>query len=236
MNIEDSKKRFEAAQKILSEQSTTVEKVESIFTLLRGTHPKIEKILVPASQAFANLKKFHQGEIIELTAENLPAEGEEQKKKKKALILFLKTWKDLRGEVKRVKAELESGQTGLDQVSSFAKIAAYAKGPFGIITIAAILIAVTLLIINNNKAKPGIENNVTQSTNSPKTKIQVIEFQSKKIPLTEVEVREGPDCNAPHYHALDHTSAKALDGSIVTDPGSCAFGKASEVQILEIEQ
>lgn len=235
MNIQDSKKRFEAAEKILAEDSTTVEKIESVITLLRGTHPKIEKVLVPASKAFADLKKVYEGDIIELSAENLPAETEEQKKRKKALILFLKTFKDLKSEVKRVKIEIESGQSSGSQISSFAKIASLAKGPFGIITLVAILIAGFLIYSNTNKNQVPTNTTVSQSPNQ-KSKIQAIEFRGKIIPLIELEERSGPDCDSPHYHARDHISVKAIDSSTVTDPGSCGFGKVKEVQILEIEQ
>lgn len=235
MNIEDSKKRFEVAEKLLAEDSTTVEKVESGFTLLRGIHPKIEKVLEPASRAFANLKKLQEGKIIEMSAENLPAQTEEQKKRKKALVLFIKTLKDLRSEVERVKSELEKGQTSGSQISSIAKIASFAKGPFGVITLAAVLIAAFLIYSNINKNQIAQNQTVDQLSNSPKSKIQAIEFQGKIIPLIELEERSGPDCDSAHYHAKNHASVKTLDGEIISDPGACAYGKVKEVKIIEIE-
>lgn len=234
MDIDNPKKRILAAEKLLAEDSTTVEKVESVLTLLRGTHPKIEKVLEPASRAFDNLKKIHEGEIIQLTTENLPAQTEEQKKRKKALVLFIKTLKDLRSEVERVKSELESGQSSGSQISSFAKIALFTKGPFGIITLFAILIAAFLVYSNLNKSQAPIKSTVLQSS-SPKSKIQAIEFQGKIVPLTEIEEKSGPDCDSPHYHAKNHVSVKTLDGEIIPDPGACAYGKVKEVQIIEVE-
>lgn len=188
----------------------------------------------PASRALANLRRIHEGQVIELSAENLPIQTEEQKKRKKALILFIKTFKDLKSEVKRVKAELESVQTSGDQISSFAKIARFAKGPFGIITIFAVLIAAFLIYSNLNKDNV-LENPKISQSASPKSKIQAIKFQEKVIPLSELEQRDGPDCDSSHYHAKNQVSVKALDGEIIPDLCACAYGKVKEVQIIEVE-
>ena len=68
----------------------------------------------------------------------------------------------------------------------------------------------------------------------------MIVFNGKQIPLTELTTGQGPEClngsnETPHYHAKDHTSAQALDGSTVSDPGGCGFGKVKEVQVIEVE-
>ena len=72
------------------------------------------------------------------------------------------------------------------------------------------------------------------TTNTSREKIQVIEFNGKQIPITEVVVGTGPDCDSDHYHAADGTSVQAVDGAAVPDPGGCGYGKVSEVTISEI--
>ena len=78
------------------------------------------------------------------------------------------------------------------------------------------------------------------STPSKKLTIQVITFERKKIPLSELAVRIGPDCTnspseAPHYHARNSVNVKTIDGTVISDSGACAFGKVSEVAIQEVE-
>ena len=230
MNPQDTQKRVLAAHKLLLEQTTTREKIESIRTLIRGINPRIDKAFDSCSKALSDYAKLQKGEVIELTLENLPEQTEEEKKRKRALILFLKSWKDLRSEVERVKSEFENNQNNpnSNNLTSFAKITAFAKGPFGIITIGAIVMVGIFTFINSTKRSD------VQGVTAPKnaSKIQVIEYNGKKIPLSEVVVGAGLDCDSPHYHAKDHTAAKALDESIVPDPGACGYGKVSDVLIL----
>ena len=265
MDITDSRKKFDSAARILDGQSTTFEKFESIRTLTGGFNPKVDRALESCSKALSTLKKLQEGEIIELTAENLPENTEDEKKRKRALLWFIRSQKQLQGEVERVKAEFEhSGHEPEDksiakQVDNFGKIFTFAKGPFGIITLLALVIAGALVFWGRSRqtgAPMVIPTPATVSTpvgvSSPspiltmsptpsgKAKVKVITFIDKKIPLSELEVRTGPDCTdspreAPHYHAKNNVSVVALDGSVIHDPGACAFGKVSEVMIEEIE-
>ena len=118
------------------------------------------------------------------------------------------------------------------RLQTSAKIIAYAKGPFGLITVAALLIA-GFMIWQARSTAPQKETIPPSAVVTSKPKIKVIEFNGKKIPLTELAVRTGPDCDSPHYHAANHVSVKTLDGSVVLDPGSCAFGKVKDVSIIE---
>ncbi|MCL5435411.1 MAG: hypothetical protein M1405_03410 [Patescibacteria group bacterium] len=90
--VGDSYQKILAANKLLLEETTTVEKIESVKQLLKNINPKIDKTLDLLTKSFSNLEKIHNLEIIELTAENLPQETEEQKKRKKRLLLFIRTW------------------------------------------------------------------------------------------------------------------------------------------------
>lgn len=238
MENKDIKTRILAANKLLTEETTTREKFEAIRALIKGINPRLDKTLEASSKALSDLEKVQKGDFVQLSAEALPEETEEEKKRKRAILLFIKSWKDLQSEVERVRMELgKEGQTPAEQVSSMARIISLVKGPFGIITIAAVVIVGVSLFLSSPKNLPSrVSPTQTPSVQkSPKPKIQVIEFQGKKIPLSEIEERSGPDCDSPHYHAKDHTAAKALDGSTVSDPGACGFGRVRETIIKEVE-
>lgn len=254
MDLASQKQKIDAAYRVLSEESTTIEKFDSASKLLAGINPKIDNILSSCSKSLSALGKLQRGEIIELTAENIPSETEEQKKRKKAILAFIKTYKELKGEVERVKKELSN--ISQSPVNTLGNIAALAKGPFGLITALALIIVLALFALNNNQNQSQIQTTtasplatpfstptispVASPTPTPKSTIQVITFNGKKIPLSELEVRTGPDCTdspqeAPHYHAKNGQSAKALDGTIIPDPGACAYGKVEGTNIEEIQ-
>jgi hypothetical protein len=162
MNLEEAKKRVLAAQELLNEQATTKAKFESVRTLIRGINPRIDGALNKCSKALTDLTKLQKGEVIELAAEHLPEDTEEKKKRKKALLLFIKLWKDLKGEVARVEVELKEGrhgQSSAQTLGSFGRILALAKGPLGIVTILAVAIAVLKfseveVVIRNRGCEP----------------------------------------------------------------------------------
>lgn len=238
-NTED---KLEAAEKLLSSDSISLDNAHAALELVKGINSRLDRLVTASKKALEVVSKVQKGELIELSVEAIPAETEEEKKRKKTLLLFIKTFKDLKNEVQRAKTELESakGRSAQDQVTTIGKLATFAKGPLGLVTIAAVIIAA--VSIYWAAAGPKTDQTVQQpeiSAQNSATKIQVISFNSKKIPLTELEVRTGPDCTAngqqiPHYHAKNHQSVTATDGSVIQDPGSCAFGKASEVKIEEI--
>ncbi|MBI4226441.1 hypothetical protein HY612_05005 [Candidatus Roizmanbacteria bacterium] len=241
----DTKKRIFAAHKLLIEKTTSKQKFESIHTLIKGINPRIDKLLGDSTKALSDLEKLQKGEIIELTAEHLPENSEEEKKRKKALLWFIKNWKSLHGEVDRVKKEFEKGSHGAEQkIQSGGRIITFAKGPFGLITALAVIAVISLSVISGKKTKtenvPSNTLQTTTETTSLKEKIKVIVVDGKQIPLTELTTGQGPECldgrnESPHYHAKDHITAKALDGTIVSDPGGCGFGKVSEVKVEEVE-
>ncbi len=244
MNITQNRERFLAAHKLLLGDSTTLDKFESARSLIKGLDPKIDNALEKCASALSKIEDLQKGEIIQLAPELLGEETEKQKKRKKALILFLKNYKELRSEVERVKSELQNPdqsktKSASGQVSTFAKIASFAKGPFGIVTAIALVIAVGLIFVNNQKAKQAPTPSAAAAL-STKPKIKVITFNNKKIPLSELAARTGPDCTVganqvSHYHAQNHQDVKALDGTIIPDPGGCAYGKVSEAKVEEVE-
>lgn len=157
------REKLEAAYRLLMEDMTTYETFEKIRTLVKGTHPKIDETLTTASDALKHLKKLQGGEIIALTAEGLPEHTEEQKKRKKYLLLFLSAWKNLRAEVKRVKelyaAEQSGGKMSTHQhVSTLGKIVSLAKGPFGLITLTAVGIVGAGMLLQQTAVSVNITN------------------------------------------------------------------------------
>lgn len=71
-----------------------------------------------------------------------------------------------------------------------------------------------------------------------KEKIKVIIVHGKKVPLAQVHVGTGPECDSeanqiPHYHA-NAGSVTALDGAVLSDPGGCGYGKVRDVPVEEV--
>src|SRR3989344_226148 len=106
MDSQDFQKRFQEAYKLLTEETTNQEKFESVRVLVKGFNPKIDNALVKVSKALSDIEKLQQGEYVELGVENLPENTEEEKKRKKAMLAFIRYWKELTSEVERVKKEL----------------------------------------------------------------------------------------------------------------------------------
>ncbi len=68
-----------------------------------------------------------------------------------------------------------------------------------------------------------------------KEKVQVIVFRDKYVPVAQVHVGKGPECDGePHYHA-NTGSVKTLDGTVFTDPGGCGYGKVKNVPVEEVQ-
>src|SRR5262249_1426008 len=110
-------------------------------TLLSGINPKLDRLLATCDTEFSKVEKYYKGAAIELILENLPELTEEQKKRKKLLLLFINSWNQLKGEVKRIEKELDGkrkAKTDLEKKLDWANIFNFAKGPLGIITIVAV--------------------------------------------------------------------------------------------------
>src|SRR5205807_397699 len=145
---------------------------------------------------------------------------------KKALIFFINSINNLKSEIKRVQTELNKKNKSSN---SFDKIVSGAKGPFGIITIVAVIIvAIALFVMPKNNTTKQQSVAVTPAAQTSGAKVKAIIFKGKTIPLTQFQIGHGPDCGGsgvPHYHAPNETTVKALDGTVLQDPGGCGFGK-----------
>jgi hypothetical protein len=235
--------KLKSAYELLQTDTISIETLQHIKTLLSGIHPAIDKKLEISSQFLTQLQKVQNGDLITLSAETLPEDSEEEKKRKKALIFFISSVKDLKSEMKRVEAEFsqqaKKHNSTQNQAKSWGRILAGGKGPFGLITLAAILI-----IGISAFATPKNTDKITATAVSPTrsaligvTKMKAIIFNGKMIPLTEFSIGHGPDCGGgevPHYHAPNEQTVKAMDGTIFQDPGGCGFGKVKDVKIIEV--
>ncbi|MEN9561410.1 MAG: hypothetical protein RIQ56_683 [Candidatus Parcubacteria bacterium] len=145
MDPREAKKRLLAAQTLLLEPSTTIDKFRSLRTLLYGIHPNIDEVLHVCDAQASQLQKVFEGDFLTLGLEKLPENSEEEKRRKQMLILFWNSWNKLKGEVARVQAEFDAAQHSSDAVSkgsAIGRILNFAKGPFGIFTAIAVGVVV----------------------------------------------------------------------------------------------
>lgn len=234
MRITATNEKINSALLLLQGETISLDTFSQVVTLLKGIHPEIDKKLAVSSEILSKLQKIQNCDVIALSADTLPEETEEEKKRKKALIFFINSIHNLKSEIKRIESELKKS----DNSSKFDRIVYGAKGPFGIITlIAVILVGISLFVMakgNTDRQKP------TPPNQSKSTSVKVIMFDGKSIPITEFYIGHGPDCaggGVPHYHALNRQTetVKALDGTIIHDPLGCGFGKVKDTQVIEIE-
>lgn len=181
--------RLRAADKLLQGETTTLGQVQSVRTILKGLNPKLDTLLTSCTNALSNLdklEKLQKGDVITLSAEVLPETTEKEKKRKKALLLFLAQWKQLKGEVARIEKELGNTQSGGTKTSTqktmgLGRILGYAKGPLGLITV----VAAGLVFLNATSVKIHITNDgcspVTPVTSVP-IRIPGLSLPNETIP------------------------------------------------------
>ncbi|MBI2010304.1 MAG: hypothetical protein HYS86_03985 [Candidatus Chisholmbacteria bacterium] len=164
LDFKDLNERLKAAEKLFTEDSTSPERFRALKDLIEGINPQIDKKLAKANKILTTLEKVYKQKVIQLTAENLPEDTKEEKRRKKLLLLFLSRWNKLKSEVKRVKNELErETPEGESQTIHTAKqagrIARLAKGPLGAITAIAVVVAAGLMALDRLAVEVTIQNN-----------------------------------------------------------------------------
>lgn len=76
--------------------------------------------------------------------------------------------------------------------------------------------------------------NVSITVTGTEKMVDVIEYGGKLILVSELHTFTGSECDKDeHWHA-NSGSAKALDGTTVSDPGDCGYGKTKEVPIKSV--
>lgn len=148
-----NREKIRAALGLLMEKTTTLSKFEKIRTLISGVNPKIDKALSEISSIIKSLQKIENVEVIDLTLEALPEKTDKDKKRKKLLLLLLSSWKNLRSEVERVqslyeKAGSDKEISASEHASILGKSFALAKGPLGLVTVAAVVIVGVASLLN----------------------------------------------------------------------------------------
>lgn len=183
MDYAESKRRLDAAYALISAPSTSKAKIEALIKLLKGINPVLDQKLGQVVKELTHLEKIQQGEVIELIADGLPENTEEDKRRKKALLWFLKFWGQLKNEVKRVQAEFagQTGETTLKKsASSWSKIFYAAKGPLGLITV----LAIGLVYLQSKSVSITIQNQGCRSVNpvvSVPVRLPGLSFPDKPI-------------------------------------------------------
>ncbi|KKW12938.1 MAG: hypothetical protein UY48_C0007G0027 [Candidatus Gottesmanbacteria bacterium GW2011_GWB1_49_7] len=228
MDYQSASKRVQAAMDLLEKREVNRETVDSLRTLLSGINPQVDKKLALLAGEFKKLDQIQKGQVIELMVESLPEATPEQKKRKKALLLLIKFWNDLKSEISRVEAEFEKHESqGQSATRTGGNIMATARGPLGIITAIAVVIVISGIVKNQGKTP--------ESTQPAGNTIRVLMIQGKQVPLDQVHAVVGPECDkASHYHAKNSEVVTATDGTTIPDPGGCGYGKEADLTVVEV--
>lgn len=151
--------QLEAAYTLLQGDTTTLEKFEKLKTLLLGINPSLDKKLLAAGASLNHLQAAFNADIIHLTGHALPELTPADKKRKKLLLLLIASWKSLKSEVAKVQGYYTQSVEGSGSTAaSIAKTALFAKGPFGLITLAAVAIVGVGLFLRHATATVNIQN------------------------------------------------------------------------------
>src|ERR1700682_4101940 len=101
----DTHEKVISVYQLLQGETISISTFEHVRTILKGLHPKVDKKLEICSKALDKLQKIQSGDIITLSAERFPEDTEEKRKRKKVLLFFINSLKNLKGEIKRIDAE-----------------------------------------------------------------------------------------------------------------------------------
>lgn len=161
---EELKRRFTAATILLSESSTTLEKVQSVAGMLKGINKKLDRMLSAVEKYASSMELVTQGAYIELAVSHLPEDTEEQKKRKKGFLMFIKLWGELKSEVGRLQAEVDLGHNIQDSWF-LTKAFAFAKGPVALVTVVALAVVALSqsavdIVVSNQGCSPLVPSGV----------------------------------------------------------------------------
>ena len=139
MDHRSAEKRLRVAGELLASREFTPSTVHSLHALLSGINPKLDEKLGALEKTAKHVEHMQKGNAIDLVVESMPEMTPEQKKRKKAILLFLKFWNDLKAEVSRIEKEFGQAKSAKSHGTTRAmgRIWAGAKGPLGIITLVA---------------------------------------------------------------------------------------------------
>lgn len=157
----EQNEKVTAALELLVEETTTFDKINKVCTLLKGIHPTVDKHIKTATNIVDKLSKIQEGDVISLTLEKLPDNNKKEKERKKLLLLFLKNWRGLESEVKRI-SDLQKQDSGnansVQNAIKMGKVLGVMKGPLGLITIAAAGIVAVSSLLNSKAVAVTVKN------------------------------------------------------------------------------
>ncbi len=241
----EAHRKIAAAQALLLEPLTSRQAFSQIRTLIQGVNPAIDQHLSSLDRHLSTWDKMVDGDVVSLSAERLPENTEEEKGRKKWLLLFISTWKQLGTEVERVRVEMSVAEKGgsSDKVSHWGRVFRHAKGPLGFVTV----LAVGVVVMQQTAVDITIKNNGCQ-TLYPANSIPIT-IPGLKLPSEPLESGGSSSITLPGVSLhVDGTSKgvlsmKLLTYSIsiqlpsnvknVTLNGASLLGKATEVKLSE---
>ena len=94
-------KRLTTATAVFSDSSSTIDRARAAVSLLVGISPRTDALCTECLRHLDTIGHIERGELTEIGVHALSEETEDQKRRKKALLLLLKGWKDLQAEVAR---------------------------------------------------------------------------------------------------------------------------------------
>ena len=144
MNLKESRKRIAAAQSLLLGSGSPSQKIKAARTLIKGIRPELDELLEKCEEGVSTVENVFQGDILSIAADTLPEMTDDDKKRKRLLIIFLENWNKLNGEVTRVGNELAAANGTSDKSQKhnhWGNVVKHAAGPLGLVTVIAIGIA-----------------------------------------------------------------------------------------------
>ena len=242
-NTQDMRKKLVAARDLLDGETTTRAKLAALTTLLMGVHPKTDALLLECNKHLATIGKFEEGDITHLSADMLPERTEEEKKRKKALLFFIRSWKELKSEVARIQSELEGQQPGTSQASTWGRIFAFSKGPLILVGVVAVgltaLSATSVATTIRNQGCSTIETAgglpiPIPGLSLPKEPIPSGGSGVAKLPPLTIEV-DGESGDALSFGALGLSMSIELTSEIdeITFNGVSLLGTKTQIRLSE---
>jgi hypothetical protein len=191
MDYKTIEKRFQAAHTILASERINRATFDALVSLLSGINPKLDKMLKEAAKAFRHVDQLQKSDVVALVTEALPEMTPEQKKRKKALLLFFKLWNDIKAEVARIEKEMAKSQGNASSASIWGPVVGFAKGPLGIIT----LIAAGIVMLKASEVSVTIKNVGCETITPPAS--MAIRIPGLKIPAVPLSSGDEVVANVP---------------------------------------
>lgn len=249
--INNDKTKLKAALSLLCEDKTTYGKVKDLSKIIGGLNPDLDKKVKKLTVTVDKLHAVKEGDVIDLTLENLPENTKKQKDRKKLILLLIKDWKNLKSEVQRLDdlytSASSTGVLSKQSVVKTGKIAATAKGPLGVITIiAAVIVAgakyidsksVTIEVINDGclPIPPISERKINiPGLRMPSSIIGTNKSDTVKLPALKIVtslIKTGEFC----INVLGYSQNFHLPGEYdeITLNGNKLMGKQTEIDLSQ---